>query len=95
MIVVSSMQKQLHFLQFEKKVEDRFDRIENQLSVLIDQGSVQKEDILEIKDQLKDNQSMLRQLSVSFRKRIKRQQCLLTITTLGVVLLLFWIVAKV
>ena len=78
-------------VQFDK----RLGRMENQLEKILDQGEETKELSRNTNEQVKDNKGMLEQLSVTFRKRIKRQQFLLSIAMLFIVILLFWIVTKV
>ena len=78
---------------------DSFDQrllsIEGKMDTLLERGELESERINEIKEHLRDNNSMLNKLSKTFRKRIKQQQCYLMICATMIVLLLFWLVARV
>ena len=77
------------------RLEEKVTVLEEKIDCLIEQGHHTDSSLTVIKEQLHDHTSMLEFLSISFKKRIKKQQSIILITTGILVILLFWIVVNI
>ena len=75
--------------------DQRLLSIEDKVDTLLERGELESDKIDEIKEHLRDNNSLLNKLSNTFRQRIKRQQLYLSSCAFIICLLLFWLVSSV
>ena len=77
------------------RLEEKVTVLEEKIDTLLEQGQHTDESLSDIKDHLHEHTSMLEFLSISFNKRLKKQQTIIAISTGILIILLFWIVFKI
>tara|TARA_Y100000996_G_scaffold382322_1_gene337441 strand:+ start:462 stop:737 length:276 start_codon:yes stop_codon:yes gene_type:complete len=84
-----------HLEENVRNLTQKVDSIATKVDALLENGQVTSEQIFEIKDSLKCQESHLKHLSTHFKLKIAKLNGLITGGTIVLCLLLLWIVFKV